>query len=73
MTREKVLLRHLSNQARDLFWQYAAGGQQLASPTAVSAYRSSFLEFLEYAARHHHLGKLTQIRKRHIAAYIRLL
>ena len=62
----------LKRQAQALFWQYAAGCP-LASAAAVSAYKASLVEFLEYAAVEHHIGRLTQIRKRHLEAYIRFL
>ena len=62
----------LKRQAHALFWQYAAGCP-LASSAAVSAYKASLVELLEYAAVEHHSGRLTQIRKRHLTAYIRFL
>ena len=62
----------LMGQAQALFWQYAAE-RPLACAAAVSAYKASLVEFLEYVAVEHHIGKLTQIRKRHLAAYIRYL
>ena len=72
MKRCQHLFEHLKRQAQALFWQYAAG-QPLVSHTAISAYKGSLIEFLEYAAREHHIKKLTQIRKRHLIAYIRFL
>lgn len=62
----------LMGQAQTLFCQYAAACP-LASTAAVSAYKASLVEFLEYAAVEHHIGRLTQIRKRHLTAYIRFL
>ena len=62
----------LKHQAQALFWQYAAECP-LACAAAVSAYKASLVEFLEYAAVENHIGKLTQIRKRHLTAYIRFL
>lgn len=70
MNRSQSLFNLLKNQAQLLFWKYSAESKALASPTAVAAYKSSFLEFLEYAAEQHHLKKVTQIRKRHIVCYI---
>ena len=73
MTREQILCQHLKNQAQVLFWEYEASGQPLASHITVSAYKASLLEFFEYAAKTHHLGKITQIRKRHLLSYIHFL
>lgn len=70
--RRRQPFEHLSHQAQELFWRYAAG-RPLASSAAVSAYKASLMEFLEYAAREHQICRLTQIRKRHLLAYIRFL
>lgn len=73
MERRQALFQLLKNQAQILFWKYAAASQALASPIAVSAYKSSFLEFLQYAAEQHHLKKVTQVRKRHLTGYVEYL
>ena len=73
MERTQILSQLLRNQAQNLFWKYTAAAQRLASYTAVSAYKSSFMEFLLYAAEQHHLKKITQIRKRHVTGYIEFL
>lgn len=73
MERTQALFQLLKNQAQILFWKYAAAAQRLASPTAVLAYKSSFMEFLQYAAEQHHLKKITQVRKRHVTGYIEFL
>lgn len=73
MERKQALFYLLKNQAQILFWKYTAAAQRLASPIAVSAYKSSFMEFLQYAAEQHHLKKVTQVRKRHVTGYIEYL
>lgn len=70
MNRSQSLFNLLKNQSQVLFWKYTAASQPLASPIAVLAYKSSFLEFLEYAAAQHHLKKITQVRKRHVTCYM---
>ena len=72
MKRRQHLFEYLKHQAQALFWQYASG-RPLVSQAALAAYKGSLVEFLEYAAREHHIGKLAQIRKRHLIAYIRFL
>lgn len=59
-------------EAQALFWKYAAG-PPLASAAASAAYKTSFMEFLEYAAARYKIRRLKQIRKRHLKAYIRYL
>ena len=73
MERTQVLFQLLKNQAQTFFWKCTASAQRLASPTAVSAYKSSFMEFLQYAAEQHHLKKINQVRKRHVTGYIEFL
>lgn len=70
MTREQKHFKMLNNQAQGMFWQYAASAKQLASRITISAYKLSFLEFLEYACDNHNLMKVGQIRKRHVDCYI---
>lgn len=70
MNRAQLLFQHLKDQAQGLFWKYASITEVLASRTALSAYKASFVEFLEYAAGQHHLKKITQIRKRHVDSYM---
>lgn len=59
-------------EAQVLFWKYAAG-PPLASADASAAYKSSFMDFLEYTAERYKVRRLKQIRKRHLKAYIRYL
>jgi len=70
MTRSQALLKLLKEQAQGVFWQYEAKGEAMASRIAVSAYKSSFFEFLQFVSEQHHIKKLTQIRKKHVTAYI---
>lgn len=73
MNRTQFLFQHLKDQAQGLFWKYASISEVLASPIALSAYKASMMEFLEYAAKQHHLKKITQIRKRHVESYMEYL
>lgn len=73
MNRTQLFLKHLQDQAQGLFWKYDSISTVLASAIAISAYKLSFLEFLEYAAEQHHLRKITQIRKRHVESYMEYL